>query len=56
MIGTTPGVVGAMQALEVAKYLLGLAVSNDGIVTYDGLNMHLDKVTIKANPKCICGR
>ena len=56
VIGPTPGVMGAMQALEAAKCLLGLAVSNDGIVTYDGLNMHLEKVTIKANPKCICRR
>jgi len=56
VIGPTPGVMGAMQALEAVKCLLGLAVSNDGIVTYDGLNMHLEKVTIKANPKCICRR
>ena len=54
VIGPTPGVIGAMQALEAAKYLLGLPVSNDGMVTYDGLNMTLEKVEIAANPDCMC--
>ena len=54
VIGPTPGVIGSMQALEVFKYLLNLPVSNDGITTYDGLHLSLEKVTLKANPKCIC--
>jgi len=56
VIGPTPGVIGAMQAMEVAKYLLDLPISNDGLITYDGLNMTMEKVAIKANPDCICGK
>jgi len=54
VIGPTPGVIGAMQALEVAKYLLGLPVCNDGLVTYDGLDLSMEKVPLKASVKCIC--
>jgi len=54
VIGATPGVIGALQALEVAKYLLGLPVSNDGMVIYDGLHMSLEKVALKPSPECIC--
>jgi len=56
VIGPTPGVIGTMQALEVLKYILGMPVSNDGLVTYDGLNLSLEKVAIQVNPKCICRR
>jgi len=54
VIGPTPGVIGAMQALETAKYLLGLPVSNDGLVTYDGLDLSIEKVPLTASPRCIC--
>ena len=54
VIGPTPGVLGTFQALEVAKYLLGLKVSNDGLITYDGLNMTLEKVPLQPNPDCTC--
>ncbi|MCL1829605.1 MAG: HesA/MoeB/ThiF family protein [Oscillospiraceae bacterium] len=53
-VGVTPGVLGALQALEVMKYLLGLPVSNEGLVIYDGLNMCLEKVALSASPDCIC--
>jgi len=56
VIGPTPGVIGAMQAMEVAKYLLRLPISNDGLITYDGLNMTMEKVEITANPDCICAK
>jgi len=54
VVGSTPGVIGALQALEVSKYLLGLPVSNNGLVTYDGLELCLEKVEIKPSPACIC--
>jgi len=54
VIGPTPGVIGSMQALEAAKYLLGLKVSNDGLIIYDGLDMSLEKVPLLASPKCFC--
>ena len=55
-VGVTPGVVGSLQALEVLKLILGLPVSNEGLVLYDGLNMSLEKVPLQANPGCICRR
>ena len=54
VIGPTPGVLGAMQAMEVAKYLLGLQVCNDGLVMYDGLKLSTEKVPLKASSKCNC--
>jgi len=55
-VGATAGVLGAMQATEVLKYLLGLPVNNDGFAVYNGLHMSLEKITLKASPACICGR
>ena len=54
VIGTTPGVIGTMQALEVTKYLVGLQVCNDGLMTYNGLNLSIEKVKIAASPTCAC--
>ncbi|MCL1976457.1 MAG: HesA/MoeB/ThiF family protein [Firmicutes bacterium] len=54
VIGATPGVLGSMQALEVLKYLLGLPLSNDGFVVYDGISMSFDKVKLMASPQCFC--
>ena len=54
VIGATPGAIGAMQAMEVAKYLLGLPVKNKGLAVFDGLSMSLERVAIAASPDCIC--
>ena len=54
VVGTTPGIIGTMQALEVLKYLLGLPVSNEGLVVFDGLNMTLEKVGITPRHGCFC--
>ena len=54
IIGVTPGVLGVLQALEVLKYLLGLPVSNDGFVLYNGLDMRLEKVFLEASAHCSC--
>lgn len=56
VIGATPGVIGALQALEVLKYMLGLPVSNDGMIVYDGLNMSLEKIPMEASPECMCSK
>jgi len=56
VIGATPGILGAMQAFEVLKYLLGLPVSNDGLTVFDGLRMSIEKVDLEASPDCICSR
>jgi len=54
VIGPTPGALGAIQAMEAAKCLLGLQVCNDGLVMYDGLKLSTEKVPLKASPKCKC--
>jgi len=54
VIGPTPGVIGTMQALEIAKYILGLQVCNDGLITYNGLDLSIEKVDISASSTCIC--
>ena len=54
VVGPTPGVLGSLQALEALKYLLGLPVSNDGLTTYDGLQMTLEKIPLTPSPNCIC--
>jgi len=54
VVGSTPGVLGAMQALEVLKYLVGLPVANEGLVVYDGLTLSIDKVPIKPAEGCLC--
>ena len=54
VIGPTPGVLGAMQAMETAKYLLDMKICNDGLVMYNGLELTLEKVKIPASPHCIC--
>jgi len=54
IIGPIPGVLGAMQALEAAKLLLGMSVCNDGLVMYDGIKMSTIKVVVKPLENCIC--
>jgi len=54
VIGPTPGVMGAIQALEVFRFLNGQSVSNDGLVTYDGMDLSIEKVEIKPSSGCIC--
>jgi len=54
VVGTTPGILGTMQALEVLKYLLGLPVNNEGLVLFDGLRTSLEKVALTPSAGCIC--
>jgi len=54
VVGATPGVMGALQALEVLKYLLGMPVCDDGLLLYNGINLSLEKVPLKASDTCIC--
>jgi len=54
IIGTTPGVIGTMQALEVIKYLLGLPVYTEGLIAFDTLALSLEKVGFKQAEDCIC--
>ena len=54
VIGTTPGILGTLQAIEVMKLILGIPGYTEGILVVDTLNQSLDKVEIKPNQKCIC--
>jgi len=54
VIGPVPGVLGSLQALEVAKYLLGMDTASDGLITFDGVTCSMKKVIFKQNPNCIC--
>ena len=56
VIGATAGVLGAMQAMEVLKYLLGFPVNNEGLAVYDGLDMRLESVAVAASLECKCRR
>jgi len=54
VIGPVPGVLGSLQALEVAKYLLGMDTASDGLITFDGVTCNMKKIRIEINPNCIC--
>ncbi|NHZ71616.1 MAG: molybdopterin-synthase adenylyltransferase MoeB [Aquificales bacterium] len=57
VLGVLPGTVGAMQATEAIKLILGIGDSMIGrLVLYDALNMEVTEVTLRKNPNCpICG-
>jgi len=54
VVGTTPGVLGTMQAIEVMKYILEIPSFTEGMLVVDTLNQTMEKVKIKQNQKCIC--
>ena len=54
VIGPAPGVLGSMQALEVAKLLLGMQTASDGLVTFDGVSIKMEKIKIERNINCVC--
>ncbi|GAB4271796.1 MAG: molybdopterin-synthase adenylyltransferase MoeB [Candidatus Promineifilaceae bacterium] len=57
VLGILPGTVGAMQATEAIKLILGIGESMIGrLVLYDALNMEFTEVKLRKNPNCpICG-
>jgi adenylyltransferase/sulfurtransferase len=58
VIGALPGVIGALQAIEVIKMITEIANSMIGrLLLYDGLEMTFREVIAKKNPDCpICSR
>ena len=54
VIGTTPGILGTLQAIEVMKIILDKPIFSKGILVVDTLNQTMEKVEIKQNPNCIC--
>ncbi len=57
VLGVLPGTVGAIQATEAIKLILGNGTSLIGrLLLYDALNMSFDEVRLRKNPNCpICG-
>ena len=58
VFGVLPGVIGAIQATEVVKYLIGFGELLVGrMLYYDSLYMTFDEINIQKNPKCpVCGK
>jgi adenylyltransferase/sulfurtransferase len=52
-----PGVIGAIEAIEAAKLILGLGESLAGrLLIFDALNMEFRQVKLRRDPKCpLCG-
>lgn len=57
VLGVMPGVIGALQATEVLKLILGKGeVLKNGLLIYDALKMGFRKVRVQRNPACpVCG-
>lgn len=57
VLGVLPGTIGAIQATETIKLILGTGTSLIGrLLLYDALNMSFDEVRLRKNPKCpVCG-
>ncbi len=57
VLGILPGVIGALQATEALKFILGLGRGLVGrLLLYDALNMDFREVRIPKNPTCpLCG-
>jgi len=58
VLGATPGVIGALQAMEAVKYLSGAGNNlKSELLTWDGLKQEFRKVVLKRNPQCkVCGK
>lgn len=58
VVGTTPGVIGSLQALEVLKYLTGIGEClKNKILVWDGKNVEFKKYKAYKDPECpICSK
>jgi adenylyltransferase/sulfurtransferase len=53
VLGTTPGIIGLIEANEAIKYLVGFGNLLTGrLLVYNGLEMGFSEVRIEANPEC----
>lgn len=57
VLGVLPGMIGAMQATEAIKLILGIGEPLIGrLLLYDALTMSVDEVRLRKNPNCpVCG-
>ena len=58
VIGTTPGIIGCLEANEVLKYLAGIGSTLQNILMiWNGLETEFYKIEIAKDPACpVCGR
>jgi molybdopterin-synthase adenylyltransferase len=56
VLGTTPGIIGLIEANEAIKYLVGFGKLLTGrLLVYNGLDMHFSEIQIERNTECtIC--
>jgi adenylyltransferase/sulfurtransferase len=53
VIGVAPAIIGAIQATEVIKYIVGMGVLlTNRLLRYDGLNMDFTVFKVDRNPQC----
>ena len=53
VLGTTPGIIGLIEANEAIKYLVGFGKLLTGrLLVYNGLEMRFSEVRIEPNPEC----
>jgi molybdopterin/thiamine biosynthesis adenylyltransferase len=53
VLGTTPGIIGLIEANEAIKYIVGIGNLLTGrLLVYNGLEMHFSEVRIEPNPEC----
>ena len=53
VLGTTPGIIGLIEANEAIKYLVGFGKLLAGrLLVYNGLDMRFSEVRIEYNPEC----
>ncbi|MFH2205053.1 MAG: HesA/MoeB/ThiF family protein [Elusimicrobiota bacterium] len=58
VLGSTPGIIGAIQAAEVVKYFTGAGKSLAGrLLVYDGLNLSFNLFKVERDADCpACGK
>jgi molybdopterin-synthase adenylyltransferase len=54
VLGTTPGIIGLIEANEAIKYLVGFGNLLTGrLLVYNGLDMHFSEIQIERNGDCL---
>ena len=55
VLGTTPAIIGAIQATEVIKYITGIGtLLTNRLLIYDGLNMKFTELHVVRIKNCAC--
>ena len=58
VLGTTPGIIGVIEAHEAIKYLTGIGEILAGrLLVFNGQEMKFSEIVIEKNPECeVCSR